>query len=465
MTDARAGGERSAGVLALIGNTPLIRLESFDAGPCELFVKLENQNPGGSIKDRIGLAMIEAAERGGHLRPGATLVEATAGNTGLGLALVAARKGYRLLLVIPDKMSQEKIFHLRALGAEVRLTRSDVAKGHPDYYQDLAARLARELPGFFVNQFENPANPLAHEMTTGPEIWRQMDERVDAVVCGVGSGGTITGLSRYFARTAPDVEIVLADPAGSILADYVKTGKVGQAGSWLVEGIGEDFVPSIADLSRVKEAYTITDEESLTTARALLRGEGILAGSSSGTLVAAALRYCRAQTEPRRVVTFVCDSGNKYLSKMFNDYWMRDQGLLRGPTSGDLRDLISRSAEGAIVAVGPDDTLTMAYARMKLYDVSQLPVLDHAAPAERHIAGLLDESDLLLAVSQDPTAFRRPVRDFMTSRLETVGPATPVAELLPIFEKGMVPLVVEDGRFLGLITRIDVLNYLRRRAP
>jgi cystathionine beta-synthase len=464
MTDVPTS-ERSAGVLALIGNTPLVRLESFDAGPCELFVKLESQNPGGSIKDRIGLAMIEAAERAGHLRPGALLVEATAGNTGLGLALVAGRKGYRLLLVIPDKMSQEKIFHLRALGADVRLTRSDVAKGDPEYYQDLAARLAREMGGFYVNQFENPANPLAHETTTGPEIWRQMNARVDAVVCGVGSGGTITGLSRYFARTSPDVEMVLADPAGSILADYVKTGKVGKAGSWLVEGIGEDFVPSIADLSRVQQAFTITDEESLTTARALLRGEGILAGSSSGTLVAAALRYCRAQTEPKRVVTFVCDSGNKYLSKMFNDYWMRDQGLLRGPGSGDLRDLISRSAEGAIVALAPTDTLTMAYARMKLYDVSQLPVLDHAAPAERHIAGILDESDLLLAVSQDAAAFRRPVRDFMTSRLETVAPATPVADLLPIFEKGMVALVVEDGRFLGLITRIDVLNYLRRRAP
>ncbi|HVR04194.1 MAG TPA: CBS domain-containing protein, partial [Polyangia bacterium] len=198
---------------------------------------------------------------------------------------------------------------------------------------------------------------------------------------------------------------------------------------------------------------------------ALLRGEGILAGSSSGTLVAAALRHCRAQTKPRRVVTLVCDSGNKYLSKMFNDYWMRDQGLLPGPTRGDLRDLISRSAEGAIVAVAPTDTLTMAYARMKLYDVSQLPVLDHAAPAERHIAGILDESDLLLAVSQDPAAFRRPVRDFMTSRLETVAPTTPLPEILPIFEKGMVALVVEDGRFLGLITRIDVLNYLRRRAP
>jgi cystathionine beta-synthase len=215
------------------------------------------------------------------------------------------------------------------MGADVRITRSDVAKGHPDYYQDMAVRLAAELGAFYVNQFENPANPLSHERTTAPEIWKQTGGRLDAVVCGVGSGGTITGLSRFFAREAPDVEIVLGDPAGSVLSDYVATGKVGHAGSWLVEGIGEDFIPSICDLSRVKRAYTIGDEESFVTARLLLEREGILAGSSSGLLVAAALRYCRAQTTPKRVVTFICDSGNKYLSKMFNDLWMREQGFRR----------------------------------------------------------------------------------------------------------------------------------------
>src|SRR5262245_7398383 len=196
----------SSSVLRLVGNTPLLQLRSMDAGCCELFVKLESYNPGGSIKDRIGRSMIEAAEREGKLGPGATLVEATAGNTGLGLALVAARKRYRLILIIPDKMSQEKVFHLRAMGAEVRMTRSDVAKGHPDYYQDYAERVARETGGYYINQFGNPANPAAHETTTGPEIWRQMDEKVDAVVCGVGSGGTITGLGRYFSRVAPELE-------------------------------------------------------------------------------------------------------------------------------------------------------------------------------------------------------------------------------------------------------------------
>ena len=458
MTDPET--KQRTGVLALIGNTPLVELEHFDAGRCQLFVKLENQNPGGSIKDRIGLSMIEAAERASLISPGDTLVEATAGNTGLGLALVASRKGYRLILVIPDKMSQEKVSHLRALGAEVRMTRSDVGKGHPDYYQDVAARIAREGGGYYVNQFENPANPLAHEQTTGPEILAQMNGRVDAIVCGVGSGGTLTGLSRFFARTAPNAEMVLADPRGSILADYVKTGQVGQAGSWLIEGIGEDFIPAIADLSRVRRAYTISDEESLLTARALLKNEGILAGSSSGTLVAAALAYCREQTEPKRVVTFVCDSGNKYLSKMFNDFWMRDQGFLAGPVHGDLRDLITRKSEqGSVVAVAPDEPLLVAYGRLRLYDVSQVPVLDQG-----RIVGILDESDLLLAATRDPGAFKQPVRAFMTRKLTTFQYSVSIDALLPVFEQGMVAIVLDGETFLGLITRIDLLNYLRRKV-
>jgi len=309
--------KQSLNILSLIGNTPLVEVRRLDTGPCRLFLKLENQNPGGSIKDRIALTMIEAAERDGHLKPDSLIVEATAGNTGLGLALVAAQKGYRLLIVVPDKMSQEKIFHLKAMGAEVVLTRSDVGKGHPEYYQDLAARLAREKGAFYVNQFGNAANPRAHEETTGPEIWEQMERKVDAVVAGVGTGGTLTGLSRFFARVAPNAEMVLADPAGSIVADYVNTKTLSKnVGSWLVEGIGEDFIPPVCDLSRVKKAYSIPDREAFLTCRELLSKEGIMAGTSSGTLVAAALRYCREQREAKRVVSLVPDSGNKYLSKV-----------------------------------------------------------------------------------------------------------------------------------------------------
>ena len=447
-------------VLHLIGNTPLVELRTFDTGLCKLFVKLESQNPGGSIKDRIGRSMIEVAEREGKIGAGSVLVEATAGNTGLGLALVAAQKGYRLILVIPDKMSQEKVLHLKALGAEVVMTRSDVGKGHPQYYQDLAESIAQQTPkAFYVNQFNNPANPLAHETTTGPEIWAQTGHDIDAVVCGVGSGGTITGLSHFFARVAPQVEMVLADPAGSVLADYIQNGHIGEAGSWVVEGIGEDFVPPIADLSRVRHAYTVTDAESLSTARALLKQEGILAGSSSGTLVAGALKYCREQSKPKRVVTLVCDSGNKYLSKMFNDFWMADRGFLAGKNFGDLRDVIShRFAEGAVIGIGPDEPLNIAYSRMRLYDVSQLPVLDGAK-----VVGILDESDLLLAITGDADAFRQPVRRFMTRRLQTVRPTAKIEDLLAVFDAGHVVIVADADTFLGLITRVDVVSYLRRQ--
>jgi cystathionine beta-synthase len=458
--------QRSGSVLDTIGNTPLVELRRLDTGPCRLFVKLENQNPTGSIKDRIGLSMIEAAERDGRISPGSTLIEATAGNTGLGLALVAAQKGYRLILVIPDKMAQEKVLHLKALGAEVRITRSDVGKGHPEYYQDIAERLSGEIPGsFYVNQFANPANPLAHEATTGPEIWAQMNQMLDAVVVGVGSGGTLTGLSRYFERVAPHVEMVLADPLGSILSDVVRTGSIQKtAGSWLVEGIGEDFVPPNCDLSRVTTAYEISDAESFATARALLAREGILGGSSTGTLLAAALRWCRTQTAPKRVVTFVCDSGNKYLSKMYNDLWMFDQGLLERPRAGSLLDLIVRRyAEGSAVTVRPDDTLLHAYRRMKLFDISQVPVMD----GER-IIGIVDESDIMQHVHLDPSRFKDTVATAMVTQLETVAPDTPVAELMPIFARDHVVIVADSGatgtgRFVGLITRIDLLNYLRKQ--
>src|SRR6266568_4318970 len=449
-------------VLSLIGNTPLVEISRLDTRRCRLFVKLESQNPGGSIKDRIALSMIDAAERDGRLKPGGTVVEATAGNTGLGLALVARAKGYRVLLVIPDKMSAEKVLHLKALGAEIRMTRSDVTKGHPEYYQDMAQRLAADIPGaFYVNQFGNPANPLAHERTTGPEIWEQMGQNVDAVVCGVGSGGTLTGLTRFFARVSPETEMVLADPTGSVLAPYVETGKIGEAGSWVVEGIGEDFIPPIADLSRVRKAYSIPDRESLLTARELLKVELILGGSSAGTLVAAALRYCREQGAPKRVVTFIPDTGSKYLSKMYNDFWMVDQGFLELPRYGDLRDLVSRRyADGAVVSVSAEDTLLTAFQRMRMADVSQVPVL-----AADEVVGILDESDVLLHVYKQPERFRDTVATAMTNRLETLNPGAGLADLLTILNKDRIAIIVHKGRFFGLITRYDLLTFLRRSLP
>ena len=399
-------------VLSLIGNTPIVEAQHLDTGPCRLFLKLENHNPGGSIKDRIGVSMIEAAEQRGDLKPGATLVEGTAGNTGLGLALVARQKGYKLILVVPDKMSREKIFNVKAMGAQVVLTRSDVAKGHPEYYQDLAKTIADETPGaFFVNQFGNPDNPAAHEFGTGPEILRQMAEvgGIDAMVFGCGSSGTMTGLSRCFAEQSPYTELVLADPVGSILEEYINRGTLSdKSASWMVEGIGEDFLPSISDFTRVKKAYAISDAESFHAARHLLEAEGILGGSSTGTLLAAALKYCREQTEPKNVLTLVCDTGNQ---------------------------------------------------RMKLYDISQLPVMD----GDR-IVGMVDESDVLLHVYGDESRFREPVSSAMVKKLDGLDVKAPIEALLPVFDRGQVAIIMDGNDFLGLITRIDLLNYLRRRV-
>ncbi|MBB1472879.1 MULTISPECIES: pyridoxal-phosphate dependent enzyme [unclassified Luteimonas] len=451
-------------VLGLIADTPIVKARRLDAGCCELYFKLESQNPGGSIKDRIGMSMIEAAEARGDIKPGDTLVEGTAGNTGIGLALVAQQKGYKLVLVVPDKMSREKIFNLKAMGAEVVLTRSDVAKGHPDYYQDLAERLAAETPGaYFINQFGNPDNPAAHEHGTGPEILRQMAEvgGLDAIVFGCGSSGTMSGLSRCFATQAPDVEMVLADPVGSILAEYINEGTLSdKSASWMVEGIGEDFLPSISDFSRVKKAYAITDKESFLTARELLAKEGILGGSSTGTLLAAALKYCREQTTPKKVLVFVCDTGNKYLSKMYNDYWMLDNGFIEREQHGDLRDLILRPySQRDTVVVGRNDLLVTAYQRMKLYEISQLPVMDGD-----DLVGILDESDVLLHVYGDEARFRDPVSTAMASKLEVLDVKSPIESLLPVFDRGQVAIVMDGSRFLGLITRIDLLNWLRRRV-
>jgi cystathionine beta-synthase len=446
--------------LDLIGSTPMVELSGFDTGPCRLFAKLESANPGGSIKDRIARSMIEAAERDGSLKPGGTIVEATAGNTGLGLAQVGLLKGYRLLLVVPDKMAREKIQHLRAMGVDVRITRSDVGKGHAEYYQDMAAALAADIGGFFVNQFENPANPLAHETTTGPEILAQMEGDLDAMVVGVGSGGTLTGLGRFFAKASPKTQMVLADPVGSILAPLVSRGEHVEPGAWVVEGIGEDFVPANCDLALVKQAYEIPDAESIATARALLTKAGILGGSSSGTLLAAALRYCREQTAATRVVTLVCDTGSRYLSKVYNDSWVVEQGLMDRELHGDLRDLIARTP-GDAVTVGPEDTLLTAYNRMRQADVSQLPVLD-----DGRLIGLIDESDLLEAVEDRRTdgRFRQPVSTAMTAKLRTLQAVEPLERLLPLFERDEVAIVMEGREFLGLITRIDLINYLRRAA-
>ena len=448
-------------LLDLIGNTPILKLKSLDTGPCDLFVKLESGNPGGSIKDRIGLSIIEEAEASGDLQPGGTIIEATAGNTGLGLALIAALKGYKIILVIPDKMSREKILHLEGLGAEIILTRSDVPEGHPEYYQDLARKIASETPGsFLADQFSNPANPLAHRTTTAPEIWEQMKGDVDAVVAGVGSGGTLTGLAQFFKSKNPDISMVAADPEGSVVADAILTGKYKyEGGSWLVEGVGEDFIPNNFDLSLMDDAEIVSDKEAFEVLQVLLKEEGILGGSSSGTLVAAAAKWCRKQTEPKNVVTFICDTGNKYLSKAFNKSWLHDNNLLESEKFGDLRDLISRRADqGEMITVAPSDSLLVAYNRMRASDISQLPVIK-----EGDLLGIIDEEDVLISVSKNQGTFSDEVERHMIQQLDVLQYNASEDELISILSEGKVAIIYSEDTFIGFITKVDLINYYRNR--
>ena len=446
-------------ILDMIGNTPMLEVTRIDTGKCRLFLKLELMNPGGSIKDRIGISMIAEAEKRGDISPGDTIVEATAGNTGLGLALVAAQKGYHLVIVLPDKMSQEKIFNLRAMGAEVILTRSDVGRGHPEYYQDLGKSIAERRGAYFINQFGNPDNPLAHETGTAPEILEQMEGDLDAIVLGVGSSGTVTGIGKYLKEHAPQVDLVLADPEGSILADYINNGELGESGSWLVEGIGEDFNPDIADFGKVVKAYSISDAQSFAAARDLLRKEGLLAGSSSGTLLAAALRYCREQTTPKRVVTFACDTGNKYLSKLYNDFWLEDQGFVRREEHGDLRDLIGRPHdERATITVGPTDVLTTAHNRLRNAGFSQLPVMENG-----RLIGVVTEDAIIHLVYGHPDLLMAEVREAMESAFIKLDKSESLNNLVAMLRVQPYAAIMDGEQFLGLITRADVLNYLRRQ--
>lgn len=447
-------------ILQLIGNTPLVEITRIDTGPCRLFAKLESQNPGGSIKDRIARQMIDVAEKEGKLKPGGTIIEATAGNTGLGLTLIGALKGYKVILVVPDKMSREKIFHCKAMGADVRVARSDVVRGHPEYYQDVAARIAKETGGFYVNQFANPANVAAHFDYTAPEILTQMEGDVDAIICGVGSGGTLTGIGNYMKKHSPKTEMILADPAGSILAPLVNEGRKVEPGSWLVEGIGEDFIPDILDMSLTKKAYTITDEESLATARELLLKEGILAGPSSGTLAAAALKYCREQKEPKRVVTLICDRGDKYLSKTFSDFWLSEQGFTPRKPTGSIEDLVMRRHDsGDTIFVRATDPLKTAYKRMRFADVSQLPVLDEAA---KRLVGVVDEKTLLnrMTMGDKNSSMSGTVADVMREAAPVLAKDTPIETAAPLLQQGGAIMVVDEDKFLGVVTRVDMLNHL-----
>ena len=449
-------------LLEMIGNTPLLEIKNIDVGVCRLFVKMESQNPGGSIKDRVAISIIEQAEKDGLLKPGGTIVEATAGNTGIGLALVGVLKGYKVILVIPDKMSREKILHLKAIGTEIVFTRSDVSKEDPEYYHNIAERIVKETPGaFYANQFGNPANAKAHEETTAPEIWEQMDHNIDAFVAGVGSGGTLSGVGKFFKNVSPSTQIVAADPEGSIIYDAVKKGTFSyEGGSWFVEGIGEDFIPDVLDLSYIDDAVTIPDSKAFETLDLLLKKEGILAGSSAGTLVAGAIEWCKSQTEPKRVVSLICDTGNKYLSKAFDDAWLSNNGLNVRNLRNDLSDIVvMRADKQQVISVKENDTVLIAYNRMRNSDFSQLPVLENDK-----LVGTISEDDILNYCAENKDGFNQSIDKVMSNNLHKIDCRASVDDLSLVLSKDNFAMIMEDETFIGIVTKVDLLAYLKNNS-
>ena len=358
-------------------------------------------------------------------------------------------------------MSREKILHLEGLGAEIILTRSDVPEEHPEYYHHVAKRIVSETPGsFLANQFSNPANPMIHRTTTGPEIWEQMGGEVDAVVAGVGSGGTLTGMAEFFKTKDRDVQMVAADPEGSIVADAVIKGHFSyDGGSWLVEGVGEDFIPDNLNVELLDDAVVVSDKEAFSTLQTLVREEGILGGSSTGTLVAGAVKWCQRQTKKKRVVTFICDTGNKYLSKAFNKSWLQDNDLLDKDQQGNLSDLVNRRAdEGDMISVKPSDTLMTAYNRMRASDISQIPVLD-----DGELIGVIDEEDILFSVKNDRSSFKDEVRACMVTDLDVLQPNASEDDLVGILTQGKVAIIYDGTKFIGFVTKVDLINHYRTR--
>jgi cystathionine beta-synthase len=451
-------------ILEAIGWTPLVRLNRVGRGlPCPLYAKLEFMNPGGSVKDRIGPTMIAEAEKSGRLKPGGTVVESTSGNTGLALAIACAIKGYKAVFVMPDKMSQEKIQLLRAFGAKVVITPTAVAPEDPKSYYSVANRIVEETPNaILANQYHNPENPHSHYLTTGPEIWEQTQGQVTDVVVGMGTGGTISGVGRYLKERNPQIRMIGVDPTGSILLETWQRGYVPddvQATTYKVEGIGEDFLPSTLELSVIDEVLRVTDKDSFLWTRRLVKEEGIFGGGSSGSAVAAAVRYSQDLSPERLVVVILPDSGSRYLSKVFDDKWMRENGYLEiewGEVS--LQELLETKSEPGLICVSLEARMTDVISQMKEHDISQVPVLNN----DGSLTGMVTEVDLLkhmLEVSHDHSD-----QESISTIVQPIQAVFPIhaslEEALPAVMEGNVILVTEGDHPAGILTKIDVLDFI-----
>jgi cystathionine beta-synthase len=452
-------------VLDTIGWTPLIRLTRLTQGiRTPVYAKAEIFNPGGSIKDRIGLPIIEAAERSGALKPGGTIVEGTSGNTGVGLAIAAALKGYRCIFTMPDKMSQEKVRLLKAFGAEVIVTPTAVAPDHPDNYVVMAKRIAQETPNaVLADQFYNQANPAAHYATTGPELWEQTEGRITHFVTSAGTGGTVTGTGRYLKERNPNIRIICGDPVGSILAEaWRNEGSYTSEGApYKVEGIGQDKVPGTLDLSIVDEYHTVTDRESFAMARRLTREEGLFVGGSTGLHVHLALQLARRLDDPEAcIVTVLCDTGERYLSKLYSDEWMRENRMMEDERIGIGRLLgEKRSDVPALVIVAPGATVRQALRLMSQHDVSQLPVMDGES-----CVGSVNEGSLGARSLEDTKLLDSTVGDVMDAPFPIVTPHQPIDAVAKLMSRTIPAVLVrDDGRLAGIITRSDVLHFMMAR--
>ncbi len=446
-------------ILEAIGNTPIIKLNRVTEGfATPLYVKAEYFNPGCSVKDRIALKIINEAEKRGQIKPGGTIVEATSGNTGMGLALVAAVRGYKTIFVMPDKQSMEKILALRAVGAKVVVTPTNVEPEDPRSYYSVAKRLAQETPNsFYANQYHNPDNTQAHYEMTGPEIWKQTEGKITHFIAGMGTGGTITGVSKYLKEKNPKIKVIGVDPEGSVYTEFKKSGKMGPAYVYKIEGIGEDFMPSTIDFKYIDEVITVGDAESFLMTRRLARQEGLFLGVSCGAAVAGAVKWAKTQKEPCFPLVILPDHGSRYLSKVYNDDWMRENGMLDEPevvVKGFVR------SHKALVTCKPTGLAKDVVATFREKNISQMPVMSTSG----ELYGIIDEFDLIQAISGGSINLTKAIDPFVVRTVDTVALHTPVKKVQELLKKDKVPVVIDDGKVLGVITKIDLLDFFVNRA-
>ncbi|MFO0724550.1 MAG: pyridoxal-phosphate dependent enzyme [Myxococcota bacterium] len=449
-------------ILSAIGDTPLVKLRKIvPRNGATVLVKCEYMNPSGSIKDRMALHIIEKAEKAGILKPGGTIVENTSGNTGLGVAMAAAVKGYRCIFTMPDKMSAEKVNMMKAFGAEVVITPTNVPADSPQSYYETAKRIARETPGsFYVNQYDNADNVEAHYRSTGPEIWDQTEGQIDAFIAGIGTGGTMSGAGKFLKEKKPDVKNIAVDPIGSIYKGLFETGKVGTPHVYKVEGIGEDRLCKAMDMNVVDEIRQIDDRESFVFARRLTREEGIFAGGSSGAAVAIAAQMAREMGPGKLIVAVLPDSGTRYVSKFFSDIWMKDNGFLEpaGDPYGKVGDLIDTKKKVITAQLG--EPIADVIERMKRLGISQLPVTEPSG----HATGMIHEIDLFTTLLERRATIKDPIDSFVHPLEGVVSKETPVRKLTEIFNDGRVAVVLDENKVIGIVTKIDVIEYLSRGA-